>query len=102
MKVKEFLDLTKNSYERDITLWANGYCDIACENGVYHIPEILQDLEIISIDLQSYSTSVYVNVDGLFINHKDKEITVNEYAKLCSIDWLKNHFDSEHLTFYRK
>lgn len=102
MRVKEFLALTKNSDKRCINLWVNGYCELGCENGVYHIPEILQDLEIISIDLQSYSTSVYVNVDGLYMTHKGKEITVNKYAEMCEKNWLENSIDSEHLKFYRK
>ena len=104
MKVKEFLDLTKNSSKRSITLWVNGNCDLGCENSVRHIPEILQECEIVSINLGCYSTSVFVDVTGLYINHKGNEITVSEYAEKCTNDWLENYigYHNESFNIYRK
>lgn len=104
MKVKELLNLTKNSNERDITLWVNSNCDLACENGFYHIPEILQECEIVSINLGSYSTSVYIDAEGLYINHKNSEITVSKYAEMCANNWLENYisYHNKSLNIYRK
>lgn len=104
MRVKEFLDLTKNSSDRCITLWVNGYCDLACENSVYHIPEILQECEIVSINLGYNSASVYIDVAGLYINYKGSEITVSEYAEKCQNDWLENYisYHNESFNIYRK
>ena len=103
MKVKEFLDLIKNSSDREITLWVNGYCDLALENSVYHIPEILKECEIVSINLCYYSASLYIDVEGLYMNYKGSEITVSEYAEKCKDDWLTNYIhDKSKLSFYRK